>query len=242
MSGVPAGALAQLRISALTPVSLVTSYLSPVALAIVVISLYGHLTGALVAGTIAAAAWNTLLIQAYMIVNQERAWGTLQQHACTPAGVTPWLVGRLLGALLQALLTIPLIGGLVLATGGAVHLGPWKILLVNGAIICASLIGIAVLHMTLAIRYRWYSALINAIFPLTIVLMGLFARIDRLPAAVGAIGHLFAPTWAMEAIRRSSWSPALTALWMSLLTALGAVAYLTRVQRWLRTSSDAYHR
>ena len=232
--------LVQLRILALTPTSLVTSYLTPLALAAVIMSLYGRPTGALVVGTVAAAIWNTLLLQSFFIVSQERAWGTMELLATTPAGLVASMLGRLIGAVVQAIVAIPFTLGLSLAAGGVPALGPWTLVLASLAVILTGLTGAAFLHMALIIRYRSYTAFINGVFPLSIVFMGFFTPTERMPLGIGTIGRALAPTWAMDAIRQTSWQPLIMGAVTAGALLVAAAWYVSHLRQWIKNSPSAY--
>jgi hypothetical protein len=107
--------------------------------------------------------------------------------------------------------------------------------------ILVGLTAMAMLHMAVIIRYRSYTAFANGIFPVSIVLMGLFVPIAQMPLGINIIGRIFAPAWALDAVREGSWKPLPTAAILAIAPLVAAIWYVAHLRQWMRSEPSAYH-
>lgn len=238
------GAAVQLRTVALTPFALVTSYLTPLSIAVLAISSIGHPRVDLVVGSVAAAVLNALVLQTFFAVMEERYAGTLRLHAASPTGLLAPLIGRLLGALTQGLVALPLTVALVVAIWGPAAMGkalgsqPIAVPLTGMLVAIAGLFAMAMVHVAIVVRSISYNGLVNGIFPVAVVAMGLLTSMDALPVPLRLLGYALPPSWAMEAIRDNAYSQLLGCAATALAWGAVGVYLLRGLPSWLRTSPE----
>jgi hypothetical protein len=239
-------AAVQFRTMALTPFALVTSYLTPLSIAVLAIASIGRPRVDLVVGSMAAAVLNALVMQTYVAVLDERYGGTLRVHAASPTGLLAPLIGRLLGVLTQGLVALPLTVALVMAIWGPAAMGkavarqPIAVLLAGLLAIVAGLFAMAMVHVAMVVRSISYNGLVNAVFPVAVVAMGLFTSLHALPAPLRLLGYLLPPSWAMEAIRDNEYGQLLGCAATALAWGAAGVYLLSGLPSWLRTSPEGY--
>jgi ABC-2 type transport system permease protein len=240
------GATVQLRTVALTPLALVTSYLTPLSIAVLAIWRIGHPRVDLVVGSMAAAVVNALVVQTYFAAMEERYDGTMQVHAASPTGLLAPLIGRLLGALTQGLVALPLTVALVAAMWGPAALGKaferqsMAVALAGLLMAIAGLFAMAMVHVAMVVRSIAYTGLVNAIFPVAIVAMGLFTPMDALPGPLRLIGYALPPTWAMEAVRDNAYGQLLGCGATALCWGAAGVWLLRELPSRLRNSPEGH--
>jgi ABC-type multidrug transport system permease subunit len=238
----------QLQTAALTPLALVTTYLTPLSVSLLVMLRFGRPELDLMAGSVEAAVLNALVMQTFFAIMNERFGGTMQILAATPSGLLTPLIGRLVGTLMQGLAALPLMILLVIVVWGpvelnaAVHRGSLTIAVIGLFMAICSTCAMAVLHVGVAIRSVSYRGLVNAIFPVSVVAMGLFAPTETLPAPIRVLSWALPPAWAMEGIRTNSYRAmslcaATAVIWIGL-----GFFLLRHLPAWLRTSPDTYTR
>lgn len=240
------GVVVQLRSAAVTPIALVTSYLTPLAIAVLAIAGFGRPRLDLITGAVTAAVMNALVVQSYFMIMEERHSGTMQMHAASPVGLLAPLVGRALGAFVQGIVALPLTVGLVLAIWGprAVEQGleHRSVILAFVALLMASsgLLAMAMVHVAMVVRSVSYAGLVNAVFPVAAVVMGFFTSISALPPPLRLLSYPFPPSWAMDAVRTNSYSSLLWCAATGLGWAVIGVYLLRRLPSWLRISPESY--
>lgn len=240
------GAGVQLRTAALTPLGLVTSYLTPLSIAVLAMAGFGRPRLDHMVGAVAAAVLNALVVQTYFAIAEERYGGTMQIHAASPAGLLAPLAGRLLGAFAQGLVAVVLTVALVLviwgpeAIGDAVRRQSVVLALAGLLMVAAGLFAMAMVHVAMVVRSVSYDGLVNAVFPVAVVAMGLFTSVSALPWPLRVLSYLLPPSWAMEALRTNAYRPLLWCLATASAWAAVGVWLLRRLPRWLRTSPESY--
>jgi hypothetical protein len=82
--------------------------------------------------------------------------------------------------------------------------------------------------------------LVNAVFPVAVVVMGLFTSMSALPVPLRLVSAALPPSWAIEAVRSNAYGPLLGCA----ITAFGwgavGVSLLRRLPSWLRTAPEGY--
>ncbi len=234
----------QLLMSGLSPLAVISSAVTPASYGIVVISGFGRPTAALLLGTIATGLWGTLQVQSAITVVQERSWGTLQNLAASPTPLAAPLVGRLLGAAVQGLLTIPVTLTVVLLVFGLPAGAPWPRFALAIPVTAVGLVGMALVLMGALARFRYAAGMINGLFGLVILLGGFFVPLAALPTALSVLGYALPPAWAIDAVARSAdhpWRALGIGALVSLVWLGGGIRYLAGAERRLRRSASAYH-
>ncbi|MER7583821.1 ABC transporter permease [Kitasatospora sp. NPDC097691] len=235
-----AGLVAQLRISAVTPLAVASAVLSPLAYGILVISSGSAPDIGITTGIAAAGIWTTTLTSALFAVLGERRARTLQLLVTAPTSMAWPLLGRVVGGAVQGLTAVP-------ASLLAVSL-IWQVPAFGDPVILAAallliLIGCAAMSAFLVgflVRYRFFAGMINGFFGLVTFLTGMFVPVAALQPAGRRIAELLPPTSAMSAVREQSYAELGFGCVVLLLWLVAAVCYLSLAERRIRRISSAF--
>lgn len=248
MRSVISGIKVQLRTVALTPLALVTTYLTPLSVSLLVMLGFGRPRLDLMAGSVVAAVLNALVVQNFFAIIDERFGGTMQILAAAPSGLLTPLVGRLIGTLLQGLAALPLMVLLVTIVWGpgefaaSVGHGSLTIAVIGLIMAICGTCAMTVVHIGIAIRSILYRGLVNAIFPISVVAMGFFISTRTLPTPIRVLSWTLPPAWAMDGIHTNSYTPMLMCVLTGAVWGGAGLLFLRRLPAWLRTSPDTYTR
>lgn len=238
-----AGFTSQMRLSGLSPLSIISSALTPLTYGIAIISGFGEPSGALLLGCAGAAIWGSLQVQSCVVIIQERIWGTLQMLTISPTPIWAPLSGRLAAVTCQALAAIPVVLLTITILFGGVRdmrLGPWSVAL---TILTVGLVGMSLLLMGALARYRYAAGMVNGLFGAVVLLGGFFIPLSVLPTPIRQVGYLLPSSWALAATRENMADPAFELLLAAVIATawlVAGAAYLSSAQRRLRTAG-AYH-
>jgi ABC-2 type transport system permease protein len=148
---------------------------------------------------------------------QERFLLTLEQVAVSPVHTGVMLTGRLFGMLLPALAAWPVAWLIIIVLFGWVPIPSIGAVLAAIVVGIVSLFSVGLLILGFIARRRYRAGMPNAVFPVLILITGLFVPLSSLPTWVSGPGRLFGLSWAMEGIRAvqagdSPWSDLLVGL------------------------------
>jgi ABC-type multidrug transport system permease subunit len=238
-----AGFTSQMRLSGLSPLSIISSALTPLTYGVAIISGFGEPSGALLLGCAGAAIWGSLQVQGTLVIIQERAWGTLQMLTISPTPIWAPLIGRLTAVTCQAMAAIPgVLLAIMILFGGVrdIRPGPWIAALM---ILTVGLAGMSLVLMGALARYRYAAGMVNGLFGTVLLIGGFFVPLSGLPTPIQQVGYLLPSSWALAAVRENTTDPSLELLTAVLVTAAwvtAGAAYLSSAQRRLR-NTGAYH-
>lgn len=240
MNVLRAGFVMQMKLVALTPLSVILAALTPLTVGLIAISRIGHPDTALVVGVAAAGVWDSLLFQCLMASLQERGFGTLPLLVGAPRPLVLPMAGRLLAGAFQALVAFPLTWGFIYAVWGDLPLGHFW--LTTGAIgvMLVGFAGMAVFVMGLLARFRFFAGMTNGLFQAVVVLAGLLVPLAQIPAS-GVFSRILGPAYAMEALRTGDAGQLAAGALVSLVWLALGLLYLHRAEAAMRRNTSAFH-
>lgn len=232
---------------AVTPFAMAMTILSPIVWGLVVASAVGDPGLAVIVGTGLAAMASTIPSQSIRTILQERFWLTLEQVAVSQVHTGTMLAGRLVAMMAHATLALPIAAALLVVIYGPPRtVDPAQL---AGALIVAvaGLLAIATLVLGFVARRRYRAGMPNAVFPVVVLLTGVFVPVDSLPSWLQPLSRLLAVSWAMEAVRaieagRSAWGLIAVGAGVAVLSVAAGALYVARVQDVMRRSPEAYLR
>lgn len=242
-----AAARLHLKIQSVTPLAMAMTVMSPVVWGLIVASAVGDAGLAVIVGTGLAAMASAIPAESVITILQERHWLTLEQIAMSPVHTGVVLVGRVAAMMLHALAALPIAGALLIAIYGRPTVRDPVQLAAALVIAIAGLMAVSLFIIGLVARRRYHSGAPNAVFPIVILLAGVFVPVQSLPSWLEPVARLLAVSWAMEAVRLmeagfSGWSSiGIGALVAGSTVSAGAI-YVGRVEEVMRRSAEAYLR
>ena len=193
LSAIAAGAVLHLRVSALTPMAVISSSLTPVGMGILLCAgaTDRGVDGQRVISIAFIAVWGTMLVQSVIAVVQERNWGTMRMLATTPSGIAIPLLGRVLAAavhgLVSAVAVLLVLLALVSTTGGDL-LTPRLLALL---FVLVGYAGVTLVIVSWIVRHRYASGGVNGLFELVLLFSGAVVAVASLPAGLRPVGYVF---------------------------------------------------
>jgi len=191
LSALGAGAVLHLRVSALTPMAVVSSSLTPVGMGLLLCAGAADrgVAGQQLVSIAFIAVWGTMLVQSVIAVVQERNWGTMAMLATTPSGIALPLLGRVFAAAVHGLLSAAVVLLVLLplvSTTDVLGLG-----LVTLVIALVGYAGVTLAIVSWIVRHRYASGGVNGLFELILLFSGAFVAMSALPAGLRPVGYLF---------------------------------------------------
>lgn len=221
--------------------------LNPVVWGLVVASAVGDAGLSVIVGTGLAAMASSIPASSMMLLLQERQWLTLEQVAISQVHTGVMLSGRLTGMMLHALLALPIAAVLLVAVYGPPAVPDPVVLVVALVVGIAGLLAIGMLVVGFIARRRYRAGMPNAVFPVVVLLAGVFVPLDALPIWLQPVSRLLAVSWAMDAVRQTeTGANAWPVLGIGALVAAASIAagvlYVARAQEVMRRSPEAFLR
>lgn len=226
---------------------MVMTVLNPVVWGLIVASAVGEPDLSVFVGTGLAAMASSIPAESVIMLLQERQWLALEHVAVSQVHTGVVLAGRLLGMMLHALLSLPIAAILLVLVYGPPDVPDPSVVVAALLVGIAGLLAISLLIVGFIARRRYRAGMPNAVFPVVVLLAGVFVPLDALPTWLQPISRLLAVSWAMDAVRRvetgaDEWS----ALGVGAVVAVGSLVvsmlYVARVQEVMRRSPEAYLR
>ena len=123
---------------------------------------------------------------------------------------------------------------------GMPDMGPLRVTLAALGVATLGLCGTAAVTMGLMARLRFYGGMMNGIFPVTVLLMGLFLPTSGIPMPMRIVTDVFTPAWALSSIREASGTPLITGACVALAWLTMGYWLLSRLGTWMRRAQAAY--
>lgn len=226
---------------------MVMTVLNPVVWGLIVASAVGDPGLAVIVGTGLAAMASSIPAESVITILQERNWLTLEQVAISQVHTGVMLTGRLAAMMLHALFALPIAAVLLIAVYGPPEVPDPVQLMVALVVGVAGLLAVSLFIVGFVARRRYYAGMPNAVFPVVILLAGVFVPLDALPSWLEPPARLLAVSWAMEAVRlievgASGWASIGVGGLVAAVTIAAGVVYVGRVQEVMRRSPEAYLR
>ncbi|MFJ8626428.1 ABC transporter permease [Kitasatospora sp. NPDC093550] len=234
------GLVAQLRISSMTPLAIVSAVLSPMVYGILVVSSGSAPDIGLTLGIAAAGIWTTTLTSALFAVLEERRSRTLQLLVTVPASMAWPLLGRVLGGAVQGLTAVPASAVTVSLIWGVPEMGDPVVLLGALVLVTAGCTAMSAFLVGFLVRYRFFAGMVNGFFGLVTFLTGMFVPVSALQPFGRYLAELLPPTWGMSAVRDQSYSELGIGCLVLLVWLVAALSYLSGAERRVRKISSAF--
>lgn len=226
---------------------MVLTLLNPVVWGLIVASAVGDPGLAVIVGTGLAAMASSIPAESVITILQERQWLTLEQVAVSQVHTGVMLTGRLAAMMLHALVALPIAAVLLIGIYGPPSVPDPLQLLAALAVGVGGLLAVSLFIVGFVARRRYYAGMPNAVFPVVILLAGVFVPLDALPTWLEPPARLLAVSWAMEAVRMveaggSGWASIGIGALVAAATIAVGLLYVSRVQEVMRRSPEAYLR
>lgn len=237
-----AAARLQLRNQAVTPWAVLAGALAPAILTLLVAAQFGGTPPSLFVGAMLSAMVARLPDLAVVAVMQDRKWAVLPQLLTSPTRLGWIVAGRALGAGLEAMVGLPIVLGLLWLVGGPPS-GTYAVMIIAMALGVLNLVVLTASMMAFVVPRRYRAGMMNAVFPVAVLMFGLYVPVEDLSSWVAVVSRFFGISWAVTAVRvAENGGSALWPLLLSALTtaglALGVAFQLARLDSATRARSD----
>lgn len=232
-------AVDQLRMHALTPMSIFSTLAMPCVVAFIIQSNEGHghargATTALAVGAAGVGMLDSAIVSIVVGLLGEKQWGTLYAALGSPVGIVPVVMGRLSGMAVQSAITLPgTLGFLALLWGIDGHFN-WVRWIIGGLVLTFCTVSVLGLLGCAVLRFAYSAGMTNGLTGLLIALSALVVPRSAAPAPVAAIASLLPQSHVMGWVRGGGLDEMAIAIALGVTYCGLIIAALRRVERSAR--------
>jgi ABC-type multidrug transport system permease subunit len=199
-------AVDQLRMNALTPMSIFSTLAMPCVVAFIIQSHEGHghargTTTALAVGVAGVGMLDSVIISVVIGLLGEKQWKTLYAALGSPVGLVPVVMGRLSGMAVQSAVTLPgAFAFLALLWGIDGHFN-WVRWIIGGLVLTFCTVSVMGLLGCAVLRFAYSAGMTNGLIGLFIALSALVVPRSAMPAPVAGVASLLPQSHVMGWVR-----------------------------------------
>jgi ABC-type multidrug transport system permease subunit len=225
----------QLRMQALSPLSLLSGVALPCVFAYILHSYRGGRTDAeLAVGIAGLGILDALVVLITLGFLSEKGWRTLQPALSSPVGIAPVVLGRLLGMGIQSLLSIPATLLFLVAMWGLAPRFDWSAWLFGTILLAVATTAVMGLLGFVVLRFPFSPGMTNGLVGLVLSLSALMAPVSALPSALRWLSWVLPQSHVMAWVRGEGSGHLILACGLSVVAAAAVAASIRLLERSAR--------
>jgi hypothetical protein len=233
-------ALDQLRLHALTPMSVLSTLAMPCVVAFIIHSSESHshpaggTSTALAVGAAGVGMLDSVIVFIVIGLLSEKRWRTLYAALGSPAGLVPVVMGRLTGMTVQSVVALPGTIAIFAVLWRVDRHFSWPRWIVGGLVLDFCTVSVLGLLACVVLRFAYSAGMTNGLLGLLIALSALVVPRSAMPGPVGKIAFLFPQSYVMDWVRGGGLYELAVALGLGVIYCGLIVTTLRRVERSVR--------